>query len=227
MSFTVNKLSNESLSSFRASDSQDLSPLEATKCTSQPGYTQNIVQASELLRKAMQLLWGDSFNTEGMQDTPARVAKSWAEMTWGLNKNASQPLQRTFQSEHNEIVLIRDIQFSSLCEHHLLPFSGVAHVGYIPQDRVVGLSKIPRCLDIIAARPQMQERITYELANTIHNTLNALGTFVVIEAEHNCMNNRGVLKPGTKTITNAVLGVFKTDANARGQILSLIASSKL
>ncbi|WP_243902945.1 GTP cyclohydrolase I FolE [Aetokthonos hydrillicola] len=215
------------MSQFKESDSQELSLLEAAKSTPQPVHTQNLAQASELLRKAMQLLWGDSFNTEGMEDTPARVAKFWAEMTWGLHKNPSQPLQRTFQCEHNEIVVLRDIKFSSLCEHHLLPFSGVAHVGYIPQGRVVGLSKIPRCLDIIAARPQMQERITYQLANTIHNTLNALGTFVVIEAEHNCMNNRGVLKYGSKTITNAVLGVFKTDVNARGQILSLIASSKL
>lgn len=173
----------------------------------------------------MQLLWGDLLNSEGMQETPERVARHWASSTWGLHQNPTEPLQRTFSSEHNEIVLIRNIPFCSLCEHHLLPFFGVAHIAYLPQGRVVGLSKIPRCLDVLAARPQMQEDITSQLANVIHSTLNAVGTIVVLEAEHTCMATRGVLKAGAMTTTQAVLGVFKADAVARAEVLTLIRSS--
>lgn len=183
-----------------------------------------IDQVSDLLRQAMQVLWGDLLHTESMQGTPQRVARHWAEITRGIHENPTQPLQRTFQCEHDEIVLVRDIPFCSICEHHLLPFFGVAHVGYIPQGRVVGLSKIPRCLDIIAARPQMQERITYELANTIHKTLSPVATIVVLSAEHTCMGSRGTLKHGAKTITSTTLGKFKTDATARSEVLALIRS---
>jgi GTP cyclohydrolase I len=173
----------------------------------------------------MQLLWDDLLDSEGMQETPERVARHWASSTWGLQQDPVMPLKRTFSSEHHEIVLIRDIPFCSLCEHHLLPFFGVAHIAYLPQDRVVGLSKIPRCLDILAARPQMQENITAQLAKVIHSTLNALGTIVVLEAEHTCMATRGVLKAGSVTTTQAVLGVFKTDIAARSEVLTLIRSS--
>jgi GTP cyclohydrolase I len=170
----------------------------------------------------MQLLWGERLDSEGMQETPERVARHWAETTWGLRSDPALPLQRTFPCDHGELVLIRDIPFSSLCEHHLLPFFGMAHVAYIPQERVVGLSKIPRCLDILAARPQMQEQLTWDLAHTIEETLHPLGVLTVLEAEHTCMQNRGVLKTGAMTTTQTVLGIFKTDAMARSEVLSLI-----
>ncbi|MBR8832995.1 MAG: GTP cyclohydrolase I FolE [Stigonema ocellatum SAG 48.90 = DSM 106950] len=196
------------------------------KLALQPACTpEHLKQISNLLRQAMQLLWGDLLNSEGMQETPERVARHWVSSTWGLHQSPAEPLQRTFPSEHGEIVLIRNIPFCSLCEHHLLPFFGVAHIAYLPQGRVVGLSKIPRCLDILAARPQMQENITSQLANIIHSTLNAVGTIVVLEAEHTCMATRGVLKAGAMTTTQAVLGVFKTDGVARAEVLTLIRSS--
>lgn len=179
-------------------------------------------QVTLLLSDAMRLLWGDRLLTEGMAETPARVAKHWVNITQGLNQDPAEPLLKTFPCDHNEVVLIRDIPFNSLCEHHLLPFSGVAHVAYVPQGRVVGLSKIPRALDILSARPQMQERITQELADLIQANLQPLGTLVILEAEHGCMQTRGVLKPGSRTVTRAVRGVYESDAIARSEVLALL-----
>lgn len=182
-------------------------------------------QVTLLLSAAMRLLWGDRLSTEGMEDTPARVAKHWVTITQGLDQDAAEPLRKTFPCDHNELVLIRDIPFNSLCEHHLIPFYGVAHVAYVPQGRVVGLSKIPRSLDILATRPQMQERITHELADLIQTSLEPLGTIVILEAEHGCMQTRGVLKSGSRTVTTAVRGVYREDAIARSEILGLLAKS--
>ena len=178
--------------------------------------------AAPLLEAAMRIIWGDLLDTEGMRGTPARVAKHWVASTVGLHQDPALPLRTTFPCAHDEIVIVKDIPFHSVCEHHLLPFSGVAHIGYIPQKSVVGLSKLPRCLDVIAARPQMQERITREVADLIHTTLNAQGTIVVLEASHACMTCRGVLKGGSVTITSAVLGLFQTDIAARAEVFTLI-----
>lgn len=183
-------------------------------------------QVNALLREAMTLLWGDLMQTEGMVETPERVAKHWTAITKGLHQDPLHPLMKTFSCDSEEIVLETDLQFSSLCEHHLLPFTGVAHVGYIPKGRVVGLSKIPRCLDILSARPQLQERLTLELATAIQTGLNAEGVIVVIEAEHSCMSTRGINKSGSKTITTATLGLFKQDPVKRSEALSLIQQTK-
>jgi GTP cyclohydrolase I len=174
----------------------------------------------------MTLLWGDLMQTEGMVETPERVAKHWTTITKGLHQDPLQPLMKTFSCDSEEIVLETELQFSSLCEHHLLPFTGVAHVGYIPKGRVVGLSKIPRCLDILSARPQLQERLTLQLATAIQTGLNAEGVIVVIEAEHSCMSTRGINKPGSKTTTTATLGLFKQDPVKRSEALSLIQQTK-
>lgn len=170
----------------------------------------------------MRSLWGDLLDSEGMEDTPRRVLKHWATITHGLNHDPQEPLAKTFPCDHDEIVIIKDIPFNSLCEHHLLPFFGVAHVAYIPSGRVVGLSKIPRCLDILASRPQLQERLTDQLAEAINIALQPVGVAVVISAEHTCMTTRGVLKPGSATVTSCLLGVFREDSAARAEVLGLM-----
>lgn len=177
-----------------------------------------------LLGEAMRLIWGDALlDSEGMRNTPDRVIKHWLAATEGLGEEAAEHLGKTFECPYDEMVLIKNIPFTSLCEHHLLTFYGVAHVGYIPQGRVVGLSKVPRCLDTLAARPQMQERLTYEMAQVIQSVLQPLGTIVVIEAQHSCMSCRGVKKEGSKTLTSLVLGLFKENAASRAEAFSLIA----
>lgn len=176
-----------------------------------------------LLSDAMRLIWGDDrLMSEGMAGTPGRVAKHWLKITEGLHQDPAEPLQKTFPCDHNELVLIRDIPFNSLCEHHLLPVWGTAHVAYLPQGRVVGLSKIPRSLDILSARPQMQERITQELADLIRTHLQPVGVLVVLTAEHGCMKTRGVLKSGAMTTTMAARGSYQNDSIARSEVLSLL-----
>ena len=170
----------------------------------------------------MRSLWGDLIDSESMEDTPRRVLKHWVAITQGLTEDPLEPLTRTFPCSHDELVLVKDIPFNSLCEHHLLPFFGVAHVAYIPQGRVVGLSKIPRCLDILATRPQLQERLTDDLAKAMKEALAPAGVAVVISAEHTCMSSRGVLKHGAKTVTSCMLGVFRDEVSARHEVLELM-----
>lgn len=172
----------------------------------------------------MRELWGDLLDTDGMKETPLRVLKHWLQITAGLHQDPSEPLQKTFECSHDEVVLVKDIPVVSLCEHHLLPFFGKAHVGYIPDSKVVGLSKIARSLDVFANRPQIQERLTTEFANLLMTELAAKGVIVVIECEHTCMSTRGVLKGGAVTTTSCVLGLFKSDSDARSEVLSLIKS---
>lgn len=157
-----------------------------------------------------------------MKDTADRVCRYWESMTRGLKEDALEPLRKTFSCDHDELVLVRDIPVNSLCEHHLLPFFGIVHVAYIPMGRVVGLSKIPRCIDILAAQPQLQERLTDQIADAIKTVLDPLGVAVVMKAEHTCMSTRGVLKPGSLTVTSKMLGVFRDDATARSEVLELM-----
>jgi GTP cyclohydrolase I len=184
----------------------------------------NLSLATEYLAEAMRLIWGDRLDTEGMADTPRRVAKHWIAITQGLHQDPSEPLKKTFPCDHREPVVIRDIPFNSLCEHHLLPFWGVAHVMYVPQGQVVGLSKIPRAIDIICARPQMQERITSDLANLIQDTLNPVGCAVMLEGYHSCMTTRGVLKAGSKTITTAVRGYYAEALERREPAIRMLTT---
>ena len=170
---------------------------------------------------------GEDPDREGLRDTPARVARAYAELTSGLRMTPKEVLSTTFDLGHDEMVLVRDIELWSMCEHHLVPFTGVAHVGYIPakNGRVTGLSKIARLVDAVAKRPQVQERITTQVADALVEHLHARGVIVVIEAEHLCMTMRGVKKPGAKTVTSAVRGVLR-DPATRGEAMSLIVAGR-
>lgn len=169
---------------------------------------------------------GEDPNREGLLDTPKRVAKMYAEVFSGLNEDPKEHFKTVFGEEHEELVLVKDIPFYSMCEHHLVPFFGKAHVAYIPKGgKVTGLSKLARAVEAVAKRPQLQERITSTVADSIVETLNPHGVMVVVEAEHMCMTMRGVKKPGASTVTTAVRGVLKDDQAARAEILSLIKQS--
>jgi len=166
---------------------------------------------------------GEDPDREGLRDTPARVARAYAELTQGLHQTPRDVLSTTFDIGHDEMVLVRDIELWSMCEHHLVPFTGVAHVGYIPNEsgRITGLSKLARTVDVFARRPQVQERLTAQVADSLMTILQARGVIVVIEAEHLCMTMRGVKKPGAKTITSAIRGVMH-NAATRSEAMSLI-----
>jgi GTP cyclohydrolase IA len=165
---------------------------------------------------------GEDPNREGLRETPRRVADMYAEIFWGLTQDPADVLRIGFEEGHQELVLVKDIPFYSMCEHHFLPFHGVAHVGYIPNGRVVGLSKLARALEILARRPQVQERMTSQLADVIMSTLEPQGVAVVIKADHLCMQMRGIRKPGSQTVTSAMRGVFQRSAPTRAEFMALI-----
>jgi GTP cyclohydrolase I len=167
---------------------------------------------------------GEDPDRDGLRETPARVARAYREMFAGLYTDPDSVLNTMFDEEHDELVLVKEIPLYSTCEHHLVSFHGVAHVGYIPGNdgRVTGLSKIARLVDLYAKRPQVQERLTSQIADALMKKLNPRGVMVVIEAEHLCMAMRGVRKPGATTTTSAVRGLFKTNAASRAEALDLI-----
>jgi len=165
---------------------------------------------------------GEDPNREGLLDTPGRVARMYAELFAGLHLQPGRHLQKVFTEQYDELVLVRDITFNSMCEHHLLPFIGVAHVGYLPRGKVVGLSKLARVVEEVSRRPQVQERMTHQVADLMQAELDPKGVIVVIEASHSCMTIRGIRKPGSLTITSAVRGLFKTNTSSRAEALSLI-----
>jgi GTP cyclohydrolase I len=167
---------------------------------------------------------GEDPEREGLKDTPARVARAYEELFAGLRTDPDVVLRRTFSENHDELVLVRDIPMFSMCEHHLLPFHGLAHVAYLPgpDGRVTGLSKLARLVDLYARRPQVQERLTTQVADALDRALDARGVIVVIDAEHQCMSARGVRKPGSRTTTSAVRGIIKSSASTRAEALGLI-----
>ena len=170
---------------------------------------------------------GDDPNREGIKDTPKRVARMYAELFSGLHKDPAKEITIFKQEEHEEMVMVKDIPFYSICEHHLIPFIGKAHVVYIPKrGRVTGLSKLVRVIEGYARRPQVQEKLTSQIADTLMERLNPHGVLVIIEAEHLYMSMRGVRKPGSLTITSAVRGVFRKNATTRAEALSLIGERK-
>ncbi len=180
---------------------------------------EKIQQAVRMILEAV----GEDPNREGLLDTPARVARMYEEIFSGMNQDPGEYFSVIFSEDHEELVLVKDIPFFSLCEHHLVPFFGKAHVGYIPRGgRVTGLSKLARAIEAVARRPQLQERITSTVADAIVERLDPHGVIIVLEAEHMCMTMRGVQKPGSKTVTSAVRGVFAESAAARAEALSLI-----
>jgi GTP cyclohydrolase I len=165
---------------------------------------------------------GEDPDREGLVDTPGRVARMYAELFAGLHEDPRVHLQKFFTEPYDEVVLVRDISFNSTCEHHLLPFMGVAHIGYLPGGRVIGLSKLARVVEVVARRPQVQERMTETIANLLVEELDAKGVAVVVEATHTCMTIRGIRKPGSLCVTSAMKGIFRSNLSSRSEVMNLI-----
>ena len=179
---------------------------------------------AEAAVRELLLAIGEDPDREGLIETPARVARAYAELTVGLRQRPEDVLTTTFDLGHDEMVLVSDIELWSMCEHHLVPFTGVAHVGYIPAEsgKITGLSKLARLVDVYSKRPQVQERLTTQVADALMEILDARGVIVVIEAEHLCMTMRGVKKAGARTLTSAVRGLMRTDPATRAEAMALI-----
>lgn len=193
---------------------------EATLSPTNPFDLKKIADGVRLILEGM----GEDPNRPGLAETPQRVAEMYAEICGGLYENATAELKVLPSEAHEEIVMVKDITLASICEHHLIPFTGVAHVAYIPQDgRIVGLSKLARIVDIFARRPQVQERLTTQVADLLFDgPLKPSGVFVVIEAVHLCMTMRGIKKPGATTITSALRGVFRTNETVRAEAMAFL-----
>jgi GTP cyclohydrolase I len=170
------------------------------------------------------LALGEDPDREGLNETPERVARMYTEMFSGLRTDPCEPLRKTFTVKYDEMVVVKDIGFESMCEHHLLPFTGKAHVAYLPNGKIVGLSKLARVVEILARRPQVQERMTEELADLLMEQLHARGVGVVLEASHSCMTIRGVRKPTSLCTTSAMRGGFKTNQSTRAEFMALISA---
>ena len=165
---------------------------------------------------------GEDPDREGLLETPARVARMYAELFSGLHTDPSIHLKKFFTEKYDEMVLVRDIAFNSMCEHHMLPFIGKAHIGYIPNGKVVGLSKLARVVEEISRRPQVQERMTEQIANLLIEELDVKGVAVVIEASHSCMSIRGIRKPDSVCVTSAMKGIFRSNLSSRSEVMTLI-----
>ncbi len=165
---------------------------------------------------------GEDPQREGLKKTPARVARTYAELFAGLHQDPEQHLEAMFDEDHHEMVVLRDISFNSMCEHHLMPFEGKAHVAYIPGGKVLGLSKLARLVDVFAHRPQVQERLTSQIADVLANRLNVKGCAIVLEAVHTCMTCRGVKKSGSIMVTSALRGIMHSNQGTRAEVLALL-----
>jgi len=187
------------------------------------GFEFDAVRAEAAVRELL-IACGDDPDREGLRETPARVARAYREMFAGLYADPDSVLDKTFDESHDELILLTDIPLYSQCEHHLVPFHGVAHVGYIPNEagQITGLSKLARLVDLYAKRPQVQERLVSQVADALVRKLEPRGAIVVIEAEHLCMAMRGIRKPGARTTTSAVRGLFKSSPTSRAEALALI-----
>jgi GTP cyclohydrolase I len=182
----------------------------------------------ELAVREILLAVGENPDRDGLRETPARVARALTEQFAGLHLQPADVLTTVFDADHEEMVLVRDIELYSTCEHHLVPFIGRAHVGYIPNEmgQITGLSKLARLVDVYARRPQVQERMTSQIADAMMATLEPRGAIVIIEAEHLCMSMRGVRKPGAKTVTSAVRGIFLSSESTRAEAMSLLTDRR-
>ena len=186
-----------------------------------PAGEVDLPRIERAVREILQAV-GENPDREGLRETPARVARMYAEMFSGLHDDPREHLRKFFTEKYDEVVLVRDIAFNSMCEHHLLPFMGKAHVGYLPDGKVIGLSKIARVVEVVSRRPQVQERMTETIANLLLEELDAKGVAVVIEATHSCMTIRGVRKPGSLCVTSAMKGIFRSNLSSRSEIMTLI-----
>jgi GTP cyclohydrolase I len=170
---------------------------------------------------------GEDPDREGLQETPERVARMYAELFCGLHMDPREHLKKTFNVKHDEMVVQRDIDFASVCEHHLLPFMGKAHIAYLPSGKVVGLSKLARVVEVVSHRPQVQERMTEEIADLVMHEIQARGAGVIIEATHTCMTIRGVRKPGSVCITSAMRGSFQANPATRAELMALVTGNRV
>jgi len=186
----------------------------------------DLKRVEQLVRELLEAV-GEDPSREGLQRTPERIAAMYVELFSGLEEDPADHLTVTFAAEHDEMVMVRDIPFASLCEHHMIPFIGRVHLGYIPGEdgRITGLSKLARVVDSFAHRLQVQERMTTQIADTMERALVPRGVLVVVEAEHLCMSMRGVKKPGTLTVTSAVRGLFRDDPRTRAEAMNFVHSS--
>ncbi len=182
---------------------------------------------AEAAVRELLLALGEDPDREGLRDTPRRVTAAFEETFGGRDVDLPKLLAVGFEEGHDEMVILRDIPFFSTCEHHLMPFHGVAHVGYVPNGRVVGLSKLARLVDAVARRPQLQERLTAQIADMLESTLHTQGAAVAVEAEHLCMQMRGIKKPGSRMLTSAMRGSFRDQQETRAEFLSLVGTQRL
>lgn len=189
------------------------------------GSLQPVMDYPRIERAVREILFaiGENPDRDGLLETPARVARMYGEVFAGLHINVQESIKVFHEKDHDEMIMVGDIPFYSMCEHHLLPFIGRAHVVYIPKDgRILGLSKIARIVDVMSRKPQLQERLTSQIADTLVRAVQPLGVAVVVQAEHLCMTMRGIRKPGSLTVTSALRGLCKSDARSRAEVLSLI-----
>ena len=193
--------------------------LELTRPADAPPFDMPRIEAAV---REMLLAIGEDPEREGLSDTPRRIAEAYAEVFGGLKLDPAELLSVGFEEGHSEMVILRDIPFYSMCEHHFLPFHGSAHVAYVPRGRVVGISKIARLVDAIARRPQLQERLTSQIADTLITALEPDGVAVAVEAEHLCMTMRGIKKPGSRMVTSAMRGTFQSQDETRAEFLALV-----
>ena len=201
-------------------DNQQISPEAATSGSQQSAM--DLPRIARAVREILEAI-GEDPDREGLQETPERVAKMYGEIFAGLHMDVRDSIRIFNEKDHDEMILVGDIPFYSMCEHHLLPFIGRAHVVYIPQDgRILGLSKIARIVDVMSRKPQLQERLTSQIADTMVEAVHPLGVAVVVEAEHLCMTMRGIRKPGALTVTSSLRGLCKKDARSRAEALALI-----
>ena len=195
------------------------SPAAGTNCSP------NGVVDQERIRRAVReilLAVGEDPDREGLSETPERVARMYAELCGGLHKDPREHLQKTFTQKYDEVVLVKDIGFASMCEHHLLPFTGRAHIAYLPKGKIVGLSKLARVVEVVAHRPQVQERMTEDIADLLVEELGARGVAVILEAVHTCMTIRGVRKDSSVCTTSAMRGTFRDNPPSRAELMALI-----
>ncbi len=196
-----------------------IKPGEAQRGRTKLDYDK-LVAAGRMILEAI----GEDPDREGLRETPARMARMYREVFGGMTEDPEAVLSTVFTEDYDEVVLVKDIPFNSMCEHHLLPFTGQAHIAYIPSGKVVGISKLARCVDLYARRPQLQERLTNQIADRIESALSPVGVAVVLEGVHNCMTIRGVKKAGSQVVTSAVRGVIRSDARSRAEVMNLIRS---
>jgi len=197
-------------------------PDEPSSCDSKQVDLPRIERAVREILSAV----GEDPDREGLLETPARVARMYAELFSGLHSDPRTHLKKFFTEKYDEMVLVRDISFNSMCEHHLLPFIGKAHIGYVPNGKVVGLSKLARVVEEISRRPQVQERMTEQIADLLVEELQVKGVAVVIEASHSCMGIRGVRKPDSLCVTSAMKGIFRTNLSSRSEVMTLIYGNR-